>query len=100
MSDPVALRPDIVHAAVPEPLHDRSAEGVVVGLERASVPLALLEQGALVRLQSCRVPDHVGDHHCDEPAVERLAHGGSAALDSSRSLVRVRSTLTSVPLRS
>jgi len=53
MSDAVALRPDIIHAhaAVPEPLHDRSAEGVVVGLERASVPLALLERCALVRLR-------------------------------------------------
>ena len=60
------------HAAVPEPLDDRPAEGIVVALERTHVPVALVDSQALVGLQKRRVPDHVGEHHRDEPTVEPL----------------------------
>jgi len=54
-------------AAIPEPLDDRPAEGVVVALERTHVPVALVESQALVRLNQRRVPDHVGEHHREDP---------------------------------
>jgi hypothetical protein len=62
------------HAAVAEPLDDRPVEGVVVGLERTPVPVALVDSLALVRLDQRRVADHVGEHHGDEPTVELLTH--------------------------
>ena len=64
------------HAPVAEPLDNRPAEGVVLAVERAHVPVALLDGGLLVGLDQHRVADHVGEHHRDEPAIERLAHGG------------------------
>ena len=78
------------HAAVAEPLHDRPAERVVVSLERPPVPVALLERGALVRLQQRRVADHVGEHHRDEPTVEPLTHGSTLVLPGTRSSARER----------
>ena len=68
------------HAAVPEPLDDRPAEGVVVALERTHVPVALVEPQALVRLHQRRVPDHVGEHHRDEPTIEPLGHAVSTTV--------------------
>jgi hypothetical protein len=66
------------HAAVPEPLHDRLGEGVVVALQRAHVSVALVDSQALVGLQKRRVPDHVGEHHRDEPTIEPLTHNASS----------------------
>jgi hypothetical protein len=62
------------HAPVPEPLDDRPAEGVVLGLERSHVLVALVEPDALVRLDQRRVPDHVREHHRDEAAIAPLTH--------------------------
>ncbi len=74
------------HASVAEPLDHRSTECVVVAVERGDVELALLDAEALVRLEQRRVADHVGEHHCDEPAIEPLAHGSDhTALRQARS---------------
>ena len=46
------------------------------GVARARpVPVALLERRALVRLDQRRVSDHVGEHHRDEPTIERHSQG-------------------------
>jgi hypothetical protein len=65
------------HAPITEPLHDRPAKGVVMFVERSPVALSLLERHALIRLHQRRVPDHVGEHHRDEPTVEPLSHGST-----------------------
>jgi predicted amidohydrolase YtcJ len=38
---------------------------------------SLVESQALVRLHQRRIPDHVGEHHRDEPTIEHLTHGCS-----------------------
>ena len=48
---------------------------LVMALERAPVPLALLEREPLVRLHQRRVPGHVGEHHRNKATVEALNHG-------------------------
>ena len=66
------------HGAVSQLLDDRPAERVVVALERAHVPVALVECHTLVSLHQCRVPDHVGEHHRDESTIEPLTHKASS----------------------
>ena len=64
------------HAPVAEALHDRAAEGAVVAIEGADVPLTLVEREPLGGLDQRRVADHVGEHG-DQPAIEPVAHGTS-----------------------
>ena len=47
-------------------------------LERAHVPVALVERQPLVGLHQRRVADHVGEHHGDEPTIEPLTHKASS----------------------
>jgi hypothetical protein len=82
------------HAAVPKPLDDRPAEGVVVGLERTHVPVALVESQALVRLDQRRVPDHVGEHHRDEPTIEPLTHGSSLGAPGGTGNIGITMTIS------
>ena len=65
------------HAPVAEPLDDRAAELRMMPFERGEVALALVDAELLVRLQQRRVPDHVGEHHGDEPAVELSVHAAT-----------------------
>ncbi len=71
------------HAPVAEPLDDRPAEGVVMTIERRHIPISPVDGQALVRLDQRRVPDHVGEHHRGQPAIEPLAH--EATIPSPRS---------------
>ena len=49
----------------------------MVALERGEVALPLVDAELLVRLEQRGVPDHVGEHHRDEPPLERFAHGAT-----------------------
>jgi len=69
--------PTIAWSLSVAPLDDRPAERIVVALERTHVQVALVESQALVGLHQRRAPDHVGEHHCDEPTIEPLTHGAS-----------------------
>ena len=62
------------HASVPEPLHDRPPERLVMTFERVPVPLSPVECETLVRLQQRGVPGHVREHHRDKATIERDNH--------------------------
>jgi hypothetical protein len=58
------------HRAVAEPLDDRPAVRVVMPIDRGRVTVAALDRGTFVRLHQRRVAHHVGEHHCQKPALE------------------------------
>ena len=62
------------HAPVPEPLHDRPSERLMVAFQGVPVALPPLERELLVRLEQRGVPDHVREHHRDEAAIESEGH--------------------------
>lgn len=49
----------------------------MMALERVDVALPFLDPQALVRLEQRGVADHVGEHHGDEPPLERFGHGAT-----------------------
>ena len=64
------------HASVPEPLHDRPSERLVITFECVPVSLPAVDCEALVSLQQRGVSGHVREHHGNEATVERDNHDG------------------------
>ena len=79
------------HASVPEPLHDRPPERLVMTFECVPVPLSAVDCEALVRMQQRGVPGHVREHHCNKTTIEGDNHDAIlSALDRPRQLGRAR----------
>jgi hypothetical protein len=65
------------HGAVTTTLDDGPAQGLVVMLDRAYVPLTFVDRDELVGLEQRRVVDHVGKHHRNELPLQTLLHPSS-----------------------